>query len=70
MLEYLPKGAKPRSASAESLMAFLEQRLPNSVKEAELIAGPAVTPDEDKKGKPVQACRSQHRSDGDQFRLG
>ncbi len=45
VLEYLPKGAKPRSASAESLMAFLEQRLPNAVKEAELIAGPAATPD-------------------------
>ncbi len=59
VLEYLPKGAKLRSGSAESLTAFLEQRLPNSVKEAELISGPAVTPNEDKKGKPVRpAARS------------
>ena len=59
VLEYLPKGAKPRSASAESLVAFLEQRLPNSVKEAELIAGPGTAPQEDKKGKPVRpAARS------------
>jgi zinc protease len=54
VLEYLPKGAKPRSASAETLVAFLEQRLPNAVKEAELIAGPAETPDKNKKGKPVR----------------
>ena len=54
VLEYLPKGAKPRSASAENLMAFLEQRLPNAVKEAELIAGPAEPLNKDKKGKPVR----------------
>ena len=55
VLEYLPKGAKSRAASSESLMAFLERRLPNAVKEAELIAGPAEPPNKDKKGgKPVR----------------
>jgi predicted Zn-dependent peptidase len=55
VLEYLPKRAKPRTATAENLMAFLEQRLPNAVKEAELIAGPAETSENDKKkDKPVR----------------
>jgi zinc protease len=54
VLEYLPKGARPRTATAENLMAFLEQRLPNAVKEAELIAGPAETPENDKKVKTVR----------------
>jgi zinc protease len=54
VLEYLPKGVKLRSASAESVVAFLEQRLPNAVKEAELIAGPVEAPVKDKKGKIVR----------------
>ncbi len=54
LLEYLPKGARPRSATAENLLAFLEERLPNALKEAELIAGPAETPENDKKGKSVR----------------
>jgi zinc protease len=56
LLEYLPKSARPRNATAESLRAFFEQRLPNAVKEAELIADAAQMPEKekDKKGKPVR----------------
>jgi zinc protease len=55
VLEYLPKGARLRTATAENLMAFLEQRLPNAVKEAELIAGPVETQGNDKKSKPTRS---------------
>ncbi|MCI0417895.1 MAG: insulinase family protein [Acidobacteria bacterium] len=54
VLEYLPLAARPRSTTAENLMAFLEQRLPDAVKEAELAAGPAETPASGKKGKPAR----------------
>ena len=54
-LEYLPNGTKPRAAKAEDLLAFLEQRLPNAVKEAELIAGPIETTEPDRKAKPVRS---------------
>jgi zinc protease len=54
VLEYLPKGARLRTATAENLLAFLEQRLPNAVKEAELMAGPSETPDNGRKAKPVR----------------
>lgn len=62
VLEYLPKRATPRSATAENLMGFLEQRLPNSLKEAELVAGPARPPENEKKSKPVKpSARSASR---------
>lgn len=60
-LEYLPNRTKPRTATADNLLAFLEQRLPNAIKEAELIAGPIGRPEPDKKAKlsrpPTRAVR-------------
>ena len=53
LLEYLPKGTKMRTATAENLTSFFERRLPNAVKEADLIAGPPETPEGSKK-RPIR----------------
>jgi len=51
VLEYLPRSARLRAATAENLTAFVEQRLPDALKEAELTAVLPEKPRDDKKSK-------------------